>query len=468
MTPDEKRRPEQSSSATPRKAVIAAAVAPAVEQKASELEQTASEADQTVSDLDQTASDRDQAQSEADQRTSNRDQAAADQERASRRPQTEPDSAYEAARAERRAGTYERAETGQARADTAADRVDHAEMRDEHARVRDSAAEQRDRAAVGLDGERESSRLSSESPRDRASRVRATAASNRARAAADRERAAADRAAAARDRDLARAELEQAQAQKMEAVGELAGGIAHEFSSLLMIVSGYARVLATRVDVAAAQEDAEQIIVAADRAAELTRQLLTFAHLNQTSPTLLDPSREIADLESTWRGLASDPVQVQFVLDRVTHPIVIDRAEFAEIITNLIRNASDAMPGGGTITITSEPWVADEPEVDEPELESATDAPGHEPGDYAVVSVSDTGVGIPPEVRERMFEPFFTTTRPQGSGMGLATVYAIVDQAGGWIEVQTQVGEGTTFKVMLPAAVTPVEPDPEAGMIKVM
>jgi signal transduction histidine kinase len=413
------------------------------DQTVSELDQTVSEVDQTASDSDQTASDRDQAQAEADQRTSNRDQAAADHERAARAPQEGPSGVYEAARAERRAGTFERAETGLARAETAAYRDEHSGWRDEHARVRDRAADQRDRAATGSYREQEPPGPSSDAPRDRAASMRANAADSRVRAAADRERAAADRAAAAHDRELARAELRDVQARKMQAVGELAGGIAHEFNNLLMIVSGYARALATRADVAAAREDAEEIMIAAERAAKLTRQLLTFAHRSHTSPSLLDLSQTMADLERPLQSVVAARIRLHFLLDHGTHRVLMDRAQFEEMIMNLILNASDAMPGGGTITVTSKPRAIDE-------QDATTDA--GKPDDYSMVSVSDTGAGIPADVRGRIFEPFFTTKRPEGSGMGLATAYAIVEEAGGWIDVETEVGTGTTFSVTLPAA----------------
>ena len=248
------------------------------------------------------------------------------------------------------------------------------------------------------------------------------------------------------------------QAQKMEAVGQLAGGIAHDFNNLLTIASGYARRLRARPEMTAAQEDLDQIITATERAAELTRQLLTFARRGASSATLLDPSVTIRRLEPMLRRLIEADILFDFQLDRHLPSVMIDETELEQVVMNLIINASDAMGDGGTLTIGGHTRVV-------PDAEAVSH--GATAGDYVELSISDTGIGMPPEVRERIFEPFFTTKRDKGTGLGLATVYGIIEQAGGWIDLETAPGRGTTFRLLLPVsassqAVTP-EPAPVGG-----
>ena len=228
-----------------------------------------------------------------------------------------------------------------------------------------------------------------------------------------------------------------AQAQKMEAVGQLAGGIAHDFNNLLTIVSGYARRLIARPDLAGGYADLEQIVTAADRAGELTRQLLAFARRGQSLPTLQPPSEVLRELEPMLRRLLAADIVFDFRLADGLPAVLIDRTAFEQIIMNLMLNAADAMPTGGTLTVAAEAREA--------------------PGSYVRLSVSDTGTGIAPAVLERVFEPFFSTKGERGNGMGLATVFGTVDQARGWIDVESVVGEGTTFSVILPAAGDGVE-----------
>jgi two-component system cell cycle sensor histidine kinase/response regulator CckA len=233
------------------------------------------------------------------------------------------------------------------------------------------------------------------------------------------------------------------QAQKMEAIGQLAGGIAHDFNNLLTIVSGHARRLTARPELAAAHSDLEQILTAADRAAQLTRQLLTFARRGQTAATLLEPSGLISELEPMLRRLLAADIVFDFRLARPLPQVMMDRAALEQIMMNLMINASDAMPAGGTLSVTSDCRTV-----------SADEAAGHGlgAGVHVRVSVTDTGAGISPEVLERIFEPFFSTKGERGTGMGLSTVYGTVEQAGGWIDVKSKVGQGTTVTVMLPAA----------------
>ncbi|MGA2011313.1 MAG: response regulator [Solirubrobacteraceae bacterium] len=234
-----------------------------------------------------------------------------------------------------------------------------------------------------------------------------------------------------------------AQAQKMEAVGQLAGGIAHDFNNLLTIVSGYAHRLIRQPTLAEAKDDLEQIVAAADRASELTRQLLAFARRGQSTPTLQPPSEVLRQLEPMLRRLLAADIVFDFQLAADLPAVHIDRTAFEQIMMNLMLNAADAMPAGGTLTVASDVLAVSQAE---------SSRHGGPPGRYVRLSVSDTGTGMTPAVLKRVFEPFFSTKGDQGTGMGLATVLGTVDQAGGWIDVESVVGEGTTFSVMLPAA----------------
>ena len=238
------------------------------------------------------------------------------------------------------------------------------------------------------------------------------------------------------------------QAQKMEAVGQLAGGIAHDFNNLLTIVSGYARRLTARSDLVSARSDLEQILLAADRAAELTRQLLAFARRGHTTPSLIDVSALARELEPLLRRLLAADIVFDFQLAPGLLQVKMDRTGLEQIMMNLMINASDAMPAGGTLRMaTRERWVRSE--------EAAVH--GLEPGRYVELAIADTGTGMAPETVERIFEPFFSTKGERGTGMGLATVYGTVDQADGWIDVASTPGEGTTFTVVLPAAGDPAD-----------
>jgi PAS domain S-box-containing protein len=246
------------------------------------------------------------------------------------------------------------------------------------------------------------------------------------------------------------------QAQKMEAVGQLAGGIAHDFNNLLTIVSGYARRLTARADLVSARSDLEQILLAADRAAELTRQLLAFARRGHTSASLIDVSALARELEPMLRRLLAADIVFAFQLAPGLPQVMMDRTGLEQIMMNLMINASDAMPAGGTLRVTTRerPVAADEAAVH-----------GLEGGPYIELTITDTGTGMPPETVERIFEPFFSTKGERGTGMGLATVYGTVDQADGWIDVSSVLGQGTTFTVVLPSAGEPADaarlPDPE-------
>ena len=232
-------------------------------------------------------------------------------------------------------------------------------------------------------------------------------------------------------------------AQKMEAVGQLAGGIAHDFNNLLTIVSGYARRLHGREDLAGARDELDQIVIAADRAAELTRGLLAFARRGAAHPELLDVSDTVRALEPMLRRLIDADILFRFELEPGAPLVMMDRTELEQVLMNLILNACDAMHDGGTLTVTTH---AHHPAASRSQLR------GTSIDDGVQISIADTGTGIPRAVRERIFEPFFTTKADKGTGMGLATVFAIVDRAGGTIDLHSTVGEGTTFDVTFPAA----------------
>ena len=238
------------------------------------------------------------------------------------------------------------------------------------------------------------------------------------------------------------------QAQKMEAVGQLAGGIAHDFNNLLTIVSGYARRLTARAELASAHPDLEQILLASDRAAELTRQLLAFARRGHTAPSLIDVSALARELEPMLRRLLAADIVFDFQLQPRMPQVMMDRTGLEQIMMNLMINASDAMPAGGTLRVTTQERAV-----------SAEEAAVHglEGGAYVELAVADTGTGMAPETVERIFDPFFSTKGERGTGMGLATVYGTVDQADGWIDVTSTVGKGTTFTVLLPMAAEPTD-----------
>jgi two-component system cell cycle sensor histidine kinase/response regulator CckA len=256
--------------------------------------------------------------------------------------------------------------------------------------------------------------------------------------------------------ERARLEEQLARAQKMEAVGRLAGGITHDFRNILAVVSGYADRVAHVRDEAALLDAAHELKGAAQRANELTRQLLAFASGQPRSATAVDPSEVVRDLGTLLRRVLTERVELVLRLPPRSAAVIADRSQLEQVLMNLAANARDAIRGDGIVRIEVTPV-----EVGRDASSAALEL---DPGPYVVLSVSDTGAGMDRETRERIFDPFFTTkSEREGTGLGLATVYGIVRQAGGNIWVYSEPGKGSVFKVYLPEAVGQpevVEPSP--------
>lgn len=255
-------------------------------------------------------------------------------------------------------------------------------------------------------------------------------------------------------RDLgARKRLEEQlrQSQKMEAIGRLAGGVAHDFNNLLTAISGYAEFILNGLPPEdPLRYDAEAILKASERARTLTRQLLAFSRRQVMELKVVDLNRILQDLGGMLRRIIGEDVEMAMELSPHLGHVRVDPSQMEQVVVNLAVNARDAMPTGGRLTLETMNVFLDEA--------YAQEHPYVRPGEYVLLSVSDTGVGMPPEVREHLFEPFFTTKGlGEGTGLGLATVYGIVKQSGGHIQVYSEVGHGTTFKIYLPRVYEPVE-----------
>lgn len=246
--------------------------------------------------------------------------------------------------------------------------------------------------------------------------------------------------------------------RRMEAVGKLAGGIAHDFNNLLMIVLGYAEVLLAQTEDPLTRRSLSAIQQAAERGAALTQQLLTFSKKQAHEPAPVDLNRVISATEQMLLRILGENVILKTSLAEDLVPVVADRTQIEQIILNLALNARDAMPDGGRLRIETGNVFLDE-DFCQRHLECA-------PGKYAGITVSDTGIGMSPEIQARIFEPFFTTKPPgKGTGLGLATVYGCVKQNGGTIAVSSSPA-GTTFDIFFPASSKPaaeeVQPPPNS------
>jgi len=243
------------------------------------------------------------------------------------------------------------------------------------------------------------------------------------------------------------------QAQKMEAVGRLAGGIAHDFNNLLMVIQGYADLLADRLPTGdPLHRNAEQIQMASQRATSLTRQLLAFSRKQMLAPKVLNIQTVVADMEKILRRLIGEDIQLETSSAADLGLVKADRSQIEQVIMNLAVNARDAMPQGGRLTI----------ETGNVELDSTFTHPPAvlAPGQYVMLAVTDNGCGMDAETQAHIFEPFFTTKeKGKGTGLGLATVYGIVKQSGGYVWVYSEPARGTSFKIYLPRI---EEPQPGA------
>ena len=247
------------------------------------------------------------------------------------------------------------------------------------------------------------------------------------------------------ERALRESEAKLRQSQKMEGIGQLAGGIAHDFNNLLTVINSYSDMLLGEVGFANpfVRNGLDQIKEAGHRAASLTRQLLAFTRQQVLEPKVLDLNESVSNMAKLLRRLIGEDIALVLCPHPALGRVKVDPGQVEQIIMNLAVNARDAMPGGGQLTI--ETMNVELNRVDALEHPSVT------PGSYVMLGVSDTGCGMDADTQTHIFEPFFTTKEPgKGTGLGLATVYGIVEQSGGSIGVSSDLGKGTTFNIYLP------------------
>jgi len=245
------------------------------------------------------------------------------------------------------------------------------------------------------------------------------------------------------------------QAQKMESIGRLAGGIAHDFNNLLTVINGYADIVFKKLaDTHPLRPSIDEIRQAGKQAAELTQQLLVFSRKNVIQPRPLSLNTLLQESENMFRRLLGEEIEFVTLLSAEPGMVMADRSQLQQVLMNLVINARDAMPNGGRLVIET---AVESHEQNGGRPRDAADGP------TILLTVSDTGSGMDEETKEHIFEPFFTTKGPgRGTGLGLATVYGIVQQSGGWISVQSERGRGSSFQIHLPCITGSAVEDPSA------
>jgi signal transduction histidine kinase/CheY-like chemotaxis protein len=253
------------------------------------------------------------------------------------------------------------------------------------------------------------------------------------------------------DRALKRSEEQLRQSQKLDALGRLAGGIAHDFNNLLSVILGYSSSLVMEEDLSPQfRPQIGEIKIAAERAADLTMQLLAFSRGQILEPKIVDLNAALPRLEKMLKRLVGEDVELRLVLNPQVGRVRVDAGQLEQVVMNLVINARDSMPTGGTVTIETDNIDLDE--------QYARDHLGTHDGRYVMMSVSDTGCGMDKATQTRIFEPFFTTKEPgKGTGLGLSTAFGIVKQSGGSIWVYSELKRGSSFKVYLPRVDAPVD-----------
>jgi two-component system cell cycle sensor histidine kinase/response regulator CckA len=241
-------------------------------------------------------------------------------------------------------------------------------------------------------------------------------------------------------------------AAKMEAIGRLSGGIAHDFNNLLGVIIGYSQVLRRKLGTEnPLYEHAEEVEKAGQRAVSLTRQLLAFSRQQILTPVVLDPNALVSDMEKMLPRLLGEDIVVSIHLDPELGRVKADQGQIEQVVMNLAVNARDAMPGGGKLVIATSNVELDQA--------YARQHPGAKPGRYVMLAVTDSGMGMSSETLAHIFEPFFTTKEVgKGTGLGLATVYGVVKQSGGYVWVDSELGKGASFQIFLPRIEETVAP----------
>jgi PAS domain S-box-containing protein len=253
-----------------------------------------------------------------------------------------------------------------------------------------------------------------------------------------------------------RMEAELRQAQKMEAVGQLTGGLAHDFNNLLTVITGNLEMLESRIDDRVQRELLGEAQAAAADGAKLTGQLLAFGRRQPLNPKLSDVGLLVSGFANLLRRTLGETVEFRTIVSGAANFAEVDTSQLQNALLNLVLNARDVMLDGGRLTI--------EISREQIDIDYAQMYPEVRPGDYVLIAVTDTGEGMPAEVKQRAFEPFFTTKAPgQGTGLGLSMVYGFVKQSGGHVQIYSEVGRGTSIRLFLPAADT-LAPDEAPGV----